>query len=102
MLQVEGVPLDQQGQPLDEGFGRLLDDSILLLLPLTLPTYSLEDQAGSETALGQLTAALPATVDKILASALISASEQGEEAVTTAAGDALSAKFEKDEWGSQA
>lgn len=102
VLRVEGFGLDQHGRPVDDASRRLLDDSILLLLPLTLPADTLRDQLGGETALGQLMAALPATVDKVLAKTLISASEQGEEAVTTAAGDALSAKLEKGEWGSQA
>ena len=84
VLQVEGVALDEQGEPADETAERQLDDCIRVLLPLTLPVPLAETQDGSGTAIEQLIRALPAGTERTFVDLLVAASRDGEQAVTDA------------------
>lgn len=84
VLLVEGVSLNDQGRLADDTAKRQLDDRIRVLLPLTLPMPVIETQNGSGPAMDQLIHALPADIDIALINALISASSEGEQAVTDA------------------
>lgn len=86
VLQVESVALNHEDNPADEKAERWLDDRIRVLLPLTLPTLSPDaQQDGGGSAMEQLARELPATAQKALVEALITASSGGEQAVTNAA-----------------
>lgn len=78
VLHVDTLPLSDDGTP----DLRRLEDSIRVLLPLSIPQSGPEDQAGS--AQEQLRAALANTVDSGTIEAIMAAAEHGEEAVTTA------------------
>ncbi len=78
VLHVDTLPLCDDGTP----DLRRLEDSIRVLLPLSIPQSGPEDQAGS--AQEQLRAALANTVDSGTIEAIMAAAEHGEEAVTTA------------------
>lgn len=84
VLQVEGVPLDDQGMPADASAASQLDDRIRVLLPLTLPAAAGETTDGAGPAMAQLIKALPAGTNKELLEAAMSASSDGEQAVTDA------------------
>lgn len=84
VLQVEGVALDGEGKPVSEAAEHQLEDRIRLLLPLTLPVPLPEMQNGSGPAIDQLVRALPAGTNKALLDAVITASSDGEQAVTDA------------------
>ncbi|UIJ47123.1 hypothetical protein LZK98_09340 [Sphingomonas cannabina] len=96
VLQVEGVAIGADGKPADDVAMRQLEDQIRVLLPLRLPEGTAESQDGNGPAVEQLVRALPAT-NKALLNAVIIASEQGEQAVTDAAGLAVGAPFRGDE-----
>lgn len=94
VLQVEGVPLDDQGKPADETAERQLDDRIRVLLPLELPVPLAEAQDGSGPAMEQLVRALPAGTTKALVDAVIAASSAGEQAVTDAVALMINSAFQ--------
>lgn len=93
VLQVEGVALDDQGQPRDEVAKRQLDDRIRVLLPLTLPPPIADSQDGSGPALAQLVRALPSGTNRALVDAVLAASAVGEQAVTDAAAMVINSAF---------
>lgn len=96
VLQVEGIALDDQGQPADEIRGRQLDDRIRVLLPLMLPVPLAKTQDGSEPAMEQLVRALPAGTNMALVDAVIAASSAGEQAVTNAMALMIGGSFESE------
>lgn len=96
VLQVESVPLDAAGQPVDTIAEAQLDDQIRVLLPLTLPPAAGADD-GSGPAMEQLVKALAKDAGTTMVGALIAASSEGEEAVTTAVGAAIDAAFRGDD-----
>lgn len=89
VLNVEAVPLDEQGRPANEAAELLLDDRIRILLPLQLPPNVAGENAGESSAIEALLAALPEDMDVDLMTAVIEASEAGEDAVAQATADAL-------------
>ncbi|MCP3404805.1 hypothetical protein [Bradyrhizobium sp. CCGB01] len=93
VLQVESIPLDQAGKPVDEAAERQLDDRIRVLLPLTLPAVPAEPEAGSGHAIDQLVRALQQDGDKAFLDAVVHASAAGEAAVTEAAAQAVGQPF---------
>jgi hypothetical protein len=92
VLQVESISLDEHHKPVDAAAARQLDDRILVLLPLTLPTSILETQKNSEPAMEQLVQALPA-IDRSLVDAVIAASNSGEQAVSDAITQIINGAF---------
>jgi len=94
VLQVEGVALDDQGNPADETAERQLEDRIRVLLPLTLPDPLPNGQGDSRPAMEQLVRALPAGTNKALVDALIAASSAGEQAVTDAVALMINGAFQ--------
>lgn len=92
VLHVDEVPLNEVGQPASEQAAQALEDQILLLLPLILPELAIAPSDGSEAAIEQLLKSLPEAT-RPMATALVAASLDGEEAVTTAAGLAIAAAF---------
>jgi hypothetical protein len=101
VLQVEGVALDEQGQPADETAERQLDDCIRVLLPLTLPVPIAETQDGSGTAIEQLIRALPAGTERALVDLVVAASRAGEQAVTDAVALAINEALESEKGDEQ-
>lgn len=93
VLQVENVPLNAAGQPVDELAKAQLDDQVRVLLPLTLPPAAIGADDGSGPAVEQLVRALANNADTAMVETLISASGEGEEAVTEAIGAAIDAAF---------
>lgn len=96
VLQVEGISLDDRGTPADETAERHLDDRIRLLLPLTLPDILTESQDGSGPAMDQLIRALPANTNKTLLDAVITASDDGEQAVSDAVARVINSAFQSE------
>lgn len=96
VLQVEGVALDDQGNPADETAERQLEDRIRVLLPLTIPDPLPYGQEGSRPAMEQLVRALPAGTNKALVDAVIAASSAGEQAVTDAVALMINAAFQSE------
>lgn len=78
VLHVDTLPLGADGTP----DLRRLEDSIRVLLPLSIPQASTDEQDG--TAQEQLEKALANTVDGVTIDAIMAAAEHGEEAVTAA------------------
>ncbi len=101
VLQVEGMNLDDQGNPIDEVAAGQLDDRIRLLLPLKLPESVDQVANGSGSALEQLARALPASSDTTLVEALIAASFNGEQAVTDAIALAINSAFQAEQQEAQ-
>lgn len=93
VLQVEAIPLNDDGQPQDEVAARQLDDRIRVLLPLTLPEALTAEEAGSGTAMQQLIKALPVGTSRTFFDAVTVAAENGEQAVTDAAAAAIEVSF---------
>jgi len=93
VLQVDDVPLNDLCEPDGEEAAQRLDDQILLLLPLILPNAAADSSDGSGAVMEQLIKALPATVDRAMATSLFAVSSDGEDAVTAAAGLAVAAAF---------
>ena len=91
VLSVDGVPLDANGELVDDAAHNQLEDRIRVLLPLTLPSPLVLTEDGSGPAIDQLVRALPAELDKTLLAAMTSASQQGERAVTDAMASLLGA-----------
>lgn len=96
MLQVEDIAIGANGRPADEAAMRQLEDQIRVLLPLRLPEAIAESQDGYGPALEQLVRAVPPT-NKAFLDLLIAASEEGEQAVTDAAGLFVGAPFQFDQ-----
>lgn len=96
VLQVEGVPLDDQGMPADASAVLQLDDRIRVLLPLTLPAAAGETTDGAGPAMAQLIKALPAGTNKELLEAAMSASSDGEQAVTDAVASVIMRTLQQD------
>jgi hypothetical protein len=92
VLHVDEVPLNGVGQPTSEQAAQALEDQILLLLPLILPELAIAPSDGSEAAIEQMLKSLPEAT-RPMATELVAASSDGEEAVTTAAGLAIAAAF---------
>lgn len=101
VLQVENVPLDDQGKPKDQASARHLDDRIRVLLPLTLPAPIAETQDGSGPAMEQLARALPSGTNSTLVDAAIAASTGGEQAVTDAVAQVINDVFQSEQGGEQ-
>lgn len=99
VLQVESLALNPQGEPMDDDALQQLEDQIRILLPLNLPDPIGDDEDGSGPAIEQLMRALPAGINKQLVEAVISASQRGEDAVSTALGVAVGAPFSASEGG---
>lgn len=95
VLQVDGVPLDDQGIPADAAAALQLDDRIRVLLPLTLPAAG-GTTDGAGPAMEQLIRALPAGTDKELLEAAMSASIDGEQAVTDAVASVIMRTLQQD------
>jgi hypothetical protein len=89
VLTVEDAALDDDAEPVDENALEALDDGIRVLLPLTLPSTPGTEGAHEGGALGRLRSALPSGVAPALLEAVLVASLLGEEAVTTAAAEAI-------------
>ncbi|TYC86345.1 hypothetical protein [Novosphingobium sp. BW1] len=96
VLQVEGVALDDQGIPADAAAALQLDDRIRVLLPLTLPAAAGGTTDGAGPAMEQLIRALPAGTDKELLEAAMSASIDGEQAVTDAVASVIMRTLQQD------
>ncbi|WP_333836453.1 hypothetical protein [Novosphingobium sp.] len=96
VLQVEGVPLDDQGMPADASAVLQLDDRIRVLLPLTLPAAAGETTDGAGPAMAQLIKALPAGTNKELLEAAMWASSDGEQAVTDAVASVIMRTLQQD------
>ena len=96
VLQVEGVALDDQGMPADAGAALQLDDRIRVLLPLTLPAAAGGITDGASPAMEQLMRALPPGTDKELLEAAMSASSDGEQAVTDAVASVIMRTLQQD------
>ena len=83
VLAVEKAALDEDGRPVDPKAAEAFDDQIRLLLPLDLPSEGNQSESTVD-AIATLTAALPKTLNTDLSIAVITASAQGERAVTSA------------------
>ena len=84
VLHVDGLPQDTDGTLENDAAREQLEDRIRVLLPLTLPAPLEMQEDGGGPAMDQFVRALPGGVDKDLLSAVISASPEGEQAVTEA------------------
>lgn len=91
VLYVEGLPLDPEGELVNDAARKQLEDRIRVLLPLNLPSPLELTDDGSGPAMDQLVQALPVDVDKTLLAAVTAASEDGERAVTRAIASVLGA-----------
>ncbi|MBP7705008.1 MAG: hypothetical protein KA105_06950 [Caulobacter sp.] len=97
VLNVEGVRLNDDGQPESEEAVEYLDDQIRILLPLDLKGAGSEPVPTSLNAMAMLSGALPADFDPDLLNLLVSASVGGEDSVETAIGAALDLALETGE-----
>ena len=97
MLNVEGIRLNDMGQPENDEVAEVLDDQIRVLLPLDLNGVGSEPAPTSLNAMAMLSAALPADFDPELLNMLVLASAAGENAVETAIGGAIDAALATDE-----
>lgn len=93
VLQLEGVALDQEGNPVDAVATQQLDDRIRVLLPLKLPDPAEANGDASLSVMEQLLKALPVVISQPLASVITDASQNGEQAVTDAVGRMIGAAF---------
>ncbi|MDB5620427.1 hypothetical protein [Tardiphaga sp.] len=91
VLNVEGIRLNDKGQPENAEAAEALDDQIRVLLPLDLKGTGSEPAPTSLNAMAMLGAALPADFDPELLNMLVLASAAGEDAVETAIGGAIDA-----------
>jgi len=90
VLHVESLPVDQDGRlSLDR-----LEDRIRILLPLSIPQATSNEQTGS--AQEELEKALPQIVDAATIQAIMAASQNGEAAVTATVGALIDAALEGD------
>lgn len=94
VLQVEGIDLNDAGQPSSDVAARRLDDRIRVLLPLTLPAAIPDWQNQRGPAIEQLIRTLPAGMDQALVDAVITASAVSEEAVGDAIASVIDHAFE--------
>ena len=97
VLNVEGIRLNDMGQPENDEAAEVLDDQIRVLLPLDLNGVGSEPAPTSLNAMAMLSAALPADFDPELLNMLVLASAAGENAVETAIGGAIDAALATDE-----
>lgn len=100
VLQVEGIALDADGEPVDDTALEQLKDRIRVLLPLSLPASSVEG-TDSGPAMEQLVKALPKDLNQALLDAVIAASSNGEQAVTEAIAQVIDTAFQTDPAGRQ-
>ncbi|MBY9061331.1 hypothetical protein K7957_00090 [Sphingomonas yunnanensis] len=91
VLHVETLPFDASGSP---DFDRL-EDSIRVLLPLSIPQPAADEQDG--TAQDQLEKALKNVVDGATIKTIMDAAERGEEAVSEAIASLIDAALAKEE-----
>lgn len=91
VLHVDTLPVDQAGSP---DFDRL-EDSIRVLLPLSIPQPAADEQDG--TAQDQLEEALKNVVDGATIKTIMDAAERGDEAVTEAIASLIDAALVKKE-----
>lgn len=96
VLHVDGLNLNGQGRPADDTVRRQLEDRIRVLLPLALPTPMVEPQNGGGPAMDQLKRALPPDTDVALVDSLMSASSDGEQAVTDAVASLINGAFKSE------
>lgn len=80
VLTVESATLDKEGRPVNLEAAEAFDDQIRLLLPLDLLPEGDQSESTAD-AIATLSAALPKTLNTALATAVITASAQGERAV---------------------
>ena len=92
VLLVESLPLDADGSPATEVAKKQLEDRIRVLLPLSIPPAA-TGQNGGGTALEQLLKALPSDTNKRMIETVVAASQDGEEAVTTAIAEMINEAF---------
>ena len=97
VLHVDGLPLDADGELVNDAARNQLEDRIRVLLPLTLPPPLVVTEDGSGPAMDQLVRALPSGVDKAVLAAVTDASQEGEQAVTEAMASVLGAALVMEE-----
>jgi hypothetical protein len=90
VLTVEAIAVEIDGTPKDDLAKRLLDDRIRLLLPLEIPKRH-TDSGADFSPMERLLQALPEDINAELVRAVVNASREGEEAVTTAASSIIDA-----------
>lgn len=93
VLQVDAIALDENAKPASDIAKRQLDDRIRVLLPLTLPDALDPELDGGVTAIETLSRALPADISRRLIDAVITSSQEDEQAVTDAAAVVIGAEF---------
>lgn len=93
VLQLDGVALDQEGNPVDAVAAQQIDDRIRVLLPLKLPDPAEANGDASLPVMEQLLKAIPVVISQPLASVITNASQQGERAVTGAVGRFIGTAF---------
>ena len=91
VLHVDSLPLNANGEPADDAACNQLEDRIRVLLPLTLPSPLIVTESDSGPAMDQVARALSSEVDETLLTAVTTASQQGEQAVTDALASVLGA-----------
>jgi hypothetical protein len=89
VLSVESVSLDAKAMPVNASEAEALDDQIRVLLPLDLRPPEDEEISGKGDTIDELLAALPKGLDEELIRNIVSASLQGDAAVTVALGRRL-------------
>ncbi len=89
VLSVESVSLDADAMPVSALEAEALDDQIRVLLPLDLRPAEGEEISGKGDAIDELLAALPEGRNEELIRSVVSASLQGDAAVTKALGRLL-------------
>ncbi|MEK9212245.1 hypothetical protein [Sphingomonas sp. 2378] len=89
VLHIDTLPVDEAGDP---DFDRL-EDSIRVLLPLSIPQAAADEQDG--TAQEQLEKALKKVVDGATINTIMDAAERGDEAVTDAIASLIDAALVK-------
>lgn len=94
VLLVESLPLDADGTPANDVAKKQLEDRIRVLLPLSIPP-AVAEQDGGGTAIEQLLGALPKGTSKPMIEAIVAASQDGDEAVTTAIAEIINEAISK-------
>jgi hypothetical protein len=87
---VDGLSIGADGKLADEAAGNQLEDRIRILLPLTLPPPLAMSENGGP-AMQQLERSLSTALNKGLLAAVLSASQQGEQAVMDAMASVIGA-----------
>jgi hypothetical protein len=100
VLLVDGIPLNDEGKPIDETAKLRLDDSIRVLLPLSLPRHTGDVLDEAPSAIEQLINALTPQDGELLIGKVVDASKNGTRAVTDAMAalidEALTSEIEED------